>query len=87
MATNTIGNKAVDSTLITGNTLVTASADDTLLLSDTSDSGNLKKALISTITDTMVANGGDNRVLTDTGNAGSINAEAAFNLRWYNFRY
>lgn len=76
MAVNTIGNKAIDSTLVTGNTTVTAAADDTVLISDTSDSGNLKKALISTITDTMVANGGDNRVLTDTTTAGSINAEA-----------
>lgn len=76
MAVNTIGNKAIDSTLVTGNTTVTAAADDTVLISDTSDSGNLKKALISTITDTMVANGGDNRVLTDTATAGSINAEA-----------
>ena len=76
MATNTIGNKAVDSTLVTGNTTVTAASDDAILISDTSDSGNLKKALISTITDTMVANGGDNRVLTDTTTAGSINAEA-----------
>ena len=76
MAVNTIGNKAVDSTLVTGNTTVTAASDDTILISDTSDSGNLKKALISTITDTIVANGGDNRVLTDTSTAGSINAEA-----------
>jgi len=76
MATNTIGNKAVDSTLVTGNTLVTAAADDTILISDTSDSGNLKKALISTITDTIIANPGDNRVLTDTSTGGSINAEA-----------
>jgi len=76
MAVNTIGNKAVDSTLVTGNTTVTAASDDTILISDTSDSGNLKKALISTITDTIVANGGDNRVLTDTATAGSINAEA-----------
>ena len=76
MAVNTIGNKAVDSTLVTGNTTVTAASDDTILISDTSDSGNLKKALISTITDTIVANPGDNRVLTDTSTAGSINAEA-----------
>tara|TARA_B100000965_G_scaffold331131_1_gene295154 strand:- start:3563 stop:4543 length:981 start_codon:yes stop_codon:yes gene_type:complete len=76
MAVNTIGNKAVDSTLITGNTTVTAASDDTILISDTSDSGNLKKALISTITDTIIANPGNNRVLTDTDTGGSINAEA-----------
>ena len=76
MAVNTIGNKAVDSTLVTGNTTVTAAADDTILISDTSDSGNLKKALISTITDTIIANPGNNRVLTDTDTGGSINAEA-----------
>ena len=45
-------------------------------MSDTSDSGNIKKATVSTITDSMIANGGDNRVLTDTTTAGSINAEA-----------
>ena len=44
MSRNTIGNQAVDKTLITGNS--------------------------------TVANGGDNRVLTDTATAGSINAEA-----------
>ena len=49
---------------------------DTILISDTSDSGNIKKATVSTITDSMIANGGDNRVLTDTTTAGSINAEA-----------
>ena len=76
MAVNTIGNKAVDSTLVTGNTTVTAASDDTILISDTSDSGNLKKALISTITDTIIANPGNNRVLTDTDTGGSINAEA-----------
>ena len=63
MATNTIGNKAVDSTLVTGNTTVTAAADDTVLISDTSDSGNLKKATIGTITDTA-----DGTFITDKGN-------------------
>ena len=76
MSRNTIGNQAVDKTLITGNSTVTAASDDAILISDTSDSGNIKKATISTITDTMIAYGGDNRVLTDTTTAGSINAEA-----------
>ena len=76
MSRNTIGNQAVDITLITGNSTVRAGSDDAILISDTSDSGNIKKATISTITDTMIANGGDNRVLTDTTTAGSINAEA-----------
>ena len=76
MSRNTIGNQAVDKTLITGNSTVTAASDDAIMISDTSDSGNIKKATISTITDTMIANGGDNRVLTDTTTAGSINAEA-----------
>jgi hypothetical protein len=44
MAVNTIGNKAIDKTIITGNTTVTASAGDTVLISDISDSGNLKKS-------------------------------------------
>tara|TARA_Y100001937_G_scaffold30626_1_gene44010 strand:+ start:129 stop:1073 length:945 start_codon:yes stop_codon:yes gene_type:complete len=76
MSRNTIGNQAVDKTLITGNSTVTAASDDAIMISDTSDSGNIKKATISTITDTLIANGGDNRVLTDTTTAGSINAEA-----------
>ena len=76
MSRNTIGNQAVDKTLITGNSTVTAASDDAIMISDTSDSGNIKKATISTITDTLIANGGDNRVLTDTATAGSINAEA-----------
>ena len=76
MSRNTIGNQAVDKTLITGNGTVTAASDDAIMISDTSDSGNIKKATISTITDTLIANGGDNRVLTDTATAGSINAEA-----------
>ena len=76
MSRNTIGNQAVDKTLITGNSTVTAASDDAILISDTSDSGNIKKATVSTITDSMIANGGDNRVLTDTTTAGSINAEA-----------
>ena len=76
MSRNTIGNQSVDKTLITGNSTVTAASDDAIMISDTSDSGNIKKATISTITDTMIANGGDNRVLTDTTTAGSINAEA-----------
>ena len=66
MSRNTIGNQAVDKTLITGNGTVTAASDDAIMISDTSDSGNIKKATISTITDTLIANGGDNRVLTDT---------------------
>ena len=76
MSRDTIGNQAVDKTLITGNSTVTAASDDAIMISDTSDSGNIKKATISTITDTLIANGGDNRVLTDTATAGSINAEA-----------
>ena len=76
MSRNTIGNQAVDKTLITGNSTVTAASDDAIMISDTSDSGNIKKATVSTITDSMIANGGDNRVLTDTTTAGSINAEA-----------
>ena len=53
MSRNTIGNQAVDKTLITGNSTVTAASDDAILISDTSDSGNIKKATISTITDTL----------------------------------
>lgn len=40
----------VDKTAITGKTAVTADGADYVLLSDTSDSGNLKKALVSDFT-------------------------------------
>ena len=83
MATNTIGNKAVDSTLITGNTLVTASAGDTVLISDLSDSGNLKKASISTLGNTVnstfitsnttvTAASDDSILISDTSDSGNL---------------
>ena len=70
-----VGNSQLAATAITGQALVTADNADHVLVSDASDSGALKKALVSTIGND-VANGGNNRILTDTGTGGSLNAEA-----------
>lgn len=55
----------LDSTAVTGQTLVTAANTDHVLISDASDSGNLKKALVSDMT------GGEETIqvtFADTGN-------------------
>ena len=83
MAGNTIGNKAIDKTIITGNTTVTASAGDTVLISDVSDSGNLKKAAISslgntvdstfiTANTTVTAASDDSILISDTSDSGNL---------------
>jgi len=57
----------VDKTAITGKTEVTATGTDYVLISDTSDSGNLKKALVSDLTGSggSVAWGGITGTLAD----------------------
>jgi hypothetical protein len=45
---------AIDKTAITGKTLVSAAQNDSILVSDNSDSGNLKKVLVSTINNTAI---------------------------------
>lgn len=56
----------IDKTAITGKTAVTALGTDYVLISDTSDSGNLKKALVSDLTGSgSVAWGGITGTLTD----------------------
>jgi len=83
MAVNTIGNKAIDKTIITGNTTVTAAAGDTVLISDISDSGNLKKASISTLGNTVdstfitanttvTAASDDSILISDTSDSGNL---------------
>jgi hypothetical protein len=44
----------IDKTAITGKTLVSAAQNDSILVSDNSDSGNLKKVLVSTINNTAI---------------------------------
>ena len=46
---NSVGNGQLESTAVTGFSNVTAAAGDSLLISDVSDSGNLKKVLASSI--------------------------------------
>lgn len=44
----------IDKTAVTGKTLVSAAQNDSILVSDNSDSGNLKKVLVSTINNTAI---------------------------------
>ena len=46
---NTVGSGQLESTAITGFSNVSAAAGDSVLISDASDSGNLKKALVSSL--------------------------------------
>ena len=69
-----VGNTQLDPTLITGQTEVTAAAADHVLIYD-ANATSLKKALVSTLGN-VISNSANNRVLTDTGTTGSINAES-----------
>ena len=44
----------IDKTAVTGKALVSAAQNDSILVSDNSDSGNLKKVLVSTINNTAI---------------------------------
>ena len=55
MANTKITPHVLDSTLISGHTAVTAAAGDYVLIQDVSDSNALKKALVSSLTDTDVS--------------------------------
>jgi hypothetical protein len=48
------GALTIDKTAITGKTIVSAAQNDSILVSDNSDSGNLKKVLVSTINNTAI---------------------------------
>ena len=72
---NSIGSLQLTSELITGQTEVTAVGADHVLIYDANQTA-LKKALVSTLGNT-ISNSANNRVLTDTGTTGSINAESA----------
>jgi len=72
---NSIGSLQLTSELITGQTEVTAVGSDHVLIYDANQTA-LKKALVSTLGNT-ISNSANNRVLTDTGTTGSINAETA----------
>jgi len=71
------GALTVDKTAITGKTAVTAVGTDYVLISDTDDSGNLKKALVSDFGGAGGTPGGaDTQV--QYNDAGAFGAEAAF---------
>jgi len=72
---NSVGSSQLTSEMITGQTEVTAVAADHVLIYDANQT-SLKKALVSTLGNT-ISNSANNRVLTDTGTVGSINAESA----------
>lgn len=61
------GAQVIDKTAITGKTAVTAVGADYMLISDTSDSGNLKKALAS---DLIGVGGGEANTASNVGTAG-----------------
>ena len=73
--TNSVGSSQLTSDLITGQVEVTAAASDHVLIYDANQT-SLKKALVSTLGN-VISNSANNRVLTDTGTTGSINAESA----------
>ena len=72
---NSVGSSQLTADLITGQTEVTAAAVDHVLIYD-ANATSLKKALVSTLGN-VISNSANNRVLTDTGTVGSINAESA----------
>ena len=72
---NSVGSSQLTADLITGQTEVTAAAVDHVLIYDANQT-SLKKALVSTLGN-VISNSANNRVLTDTGTVGSINAESA----------
>ena len=73
--TGSIGSTQLNSELITGQTEVSAVGADHVLIYDANQT-SLKKALVSTLGN-VISNSANNRVLTDTGTTGSINAESA----------
>ena len=73
--TGSIGSTQLNSELITGQVEVSAVGADHVLIYDANQS-SLKKALVSTLGN-VISNSANNRVLTDTGTTGSINAESA----------
>ena len=72
---NSVGSSQLTADLITGQTEVTAASTDHVLIYDANQTA-LKKALVSTLGN-VISNSANNRVLTDTGTVGSINAESA----------
>ena len=73
--TNSVGSAQLTAELITGQVEVSAVGADHVLIYDANQTA-LKKALVSTLGN-VVSNSANNRVLTDTGTTGSINAESA----------
>ena len=71
---SSVGSNQLNAEMITGQTEVTAVGADHVLIYD-ADQTTLKKALVSTLGNT-VSNSANNRIITDTGTTGSVNAES-----------
>ena len=71
---SSVGSNQLNAEMITGQTEVTAVGADHVLIYDANQT-SLKKALVSTLGNT-VSNSANNRIITDTGTTGSINAES-----------
>ena len=67
--------------MISSQTEVTAATGDFVLLGDTSDSNNLKKTPVSSIiglaSGTTINNNADNRIITGSGSANTLNGESS----------
>ena len=70
--------------MISSQTEVSAATGDFVLLGDTSDSNNLKKTPVSSIiglaSGTTINNNADNRIITGSGTANTLEGEANLNL-------
>jgi hypothetical protein len=73
IVTGAVANRHLASTVISSQSAVTAASGDYVLIGDTSDSNNLKKALVSDLGNSL-ANDANNRVITGTGSG--LNGEA-----------
>ena len=73
IADDAISEEHLDVTVISSLSTVTANSSDYVMLGDTSDSNNLKKALVSDLGNSL-ANDANNRVITGTGSG--LNGEA-----------
>ena len=73
IVTGAVANRHLASTVISSQSAVTAASGDYVLVGDTSDSNNLKKALVSDLGNSL-ANNTNNYVVTATGSG--LNGEA-----------
>ena len=77
IVTGAVANRHLASTVISSQSAVTAASGDYVLIGDTSDSNNLKKALVSDLGNSL-ANNTNNYVVTATGSGLNGEANLAF---------